>query len=172
MMLELTMNYGTYITRQLETDIDFNKAPLQLADLIEVDCLDDFRFCKDDLDEYIQLLKKPLGHELVYVEGSEDMVKVKHRYTIPYEMGILMILYWLARPRQVWCDLERSARCSAVCGTFIDALHVISLPYLTNAALFQPCFPLYAAKITEKLRLQQSTSGGLSTARSKRFAAR
>jgi hypothetical protein len=27
MMLELTMNYGTYITRQLETNIDFNKPP-------------------------------------------------------------------------------------------------------------------------------------------------
>jgi hypothetical protein len=35
MMLELTMNYGTYITRQLETNIDFNKPPLQVADLSE-----------------------------------------------------------------------------------------------------------------------------------------
>jgi hypothetical protein len=155
-----------------------------VADLSEVDCLNDFCFCKDDSDEFIQLLKKPMGHELIYVEGSDDMVKVKHWYTIPYETGILMILYRLARPQRVRCNLERKfacrrARCSAVCvcGTFIDALHEISLPYLTNAALFQTrrcssrAFQSMLKKSLTKLLSQQSTFGDLLTECSKRYAA-
>ena len=155
MMLELTMDYGNYITRQLLTDVDFNKPPLRVADLSEVDCLDDFRFRKEELADFIQTIKKPMGHALVYVEGSDDMVKVNNRYTIPYETGVLMILYRLARPVRVRCDLERKfacrrTQCSAVCGTFIDALYRTALPYLTNAALFQPRFALYAQKIADK----------------------
>jgi DDE superfamily endonuclease len=159
MMLELTMSYGTYITRQLETDIDFDKPPLRVAHLSEVECVDDFRFRKEELEEFIAVLKMPMDKELIYVEGTtEDMVICKHRYTILYETGILMILFRLARPRRVRADIEhkfscRRARCSAVCGTFIDALNETALPYLTNAALFQPRFPMYADKIANKCTL-------------------
>jgi nuclease HARBI1 len=150
-----TINYGAYIATDLASDVDFSKAPLRVADLGDVECLDDFRFRKDGLEQLIALLRQPLATQLSYVEGSDDMVKVKNRYTVPFETGVLMILYRLARPMRVRSDLERKfscrrSHCSAICQTFIGALYEIATPYLTNPAIFQDRFPMYAEKIAIK----------------------
>jgi hypothetical protein len=83
------------------------------------------------------------------------MVQVKNRYAVPYETGLLMILFQLACPHRVRSDMEQKfSHCrgfiSGVCGTFIDALYEIAVPYLTNPAIFYDRFPLYAAKIASK----------------------
>jgi DDE superfamily endonuclease len=157
-LFDLTMEYGRSILQQhyLPTDIDFTKPPLRIADLSDdVESMDDFRFGKDGLEELVALLRQPLAKELEFVKGSVDMVKVKNWYTVPYETGILMILYRLARPNRVREDMERKfscrrSHCSAICGTFIDALYDIALPYLTNPGLFLPRFEMYSQKIEAK----------------------
>jgi hypothetical protein len=78
---------------------------------------------------------------LEFVAGSADQMKVKYWYTVPYETGLLMIIYRLLCPHRVRSDMEvkfgrRQAFISAVCSKFIDALYTIALPYLTNAGLF------------------------------------
>jgi hypothetical protein len=66
-----------------KSDFDFTKPPFQVADLANVECLDDFCFC-DGLEE-LELLHNLLENELVFVEGSVDRDKVKNRYTVLYE---------------------------------------------------------------------------------------
>jgi hypothetical protein len=70
----------------------------------------------------------------MFVAGSVDIVQVKYWYTVPYETGLLMIIYQLLRPHRVRSDMKvKFGHCpafiSAVCGTFINALYTDVLPY-------------------------------------------
>jgi hypothetical protein len=92
---------------------------------------------------------------LEFVARQVNQVQVKYWYTVPYETGLLMIIYWLSRPHRVQSNMEvkfgrHQAFISAVCGMFIDALYTIVLPYLTNTGLFHHRFPVYAENIAAK----------------------
>jgi hypothetical protein len=92
---------------------------------------------------------------LEFVAGSTDLVKVKNQYTILYETWLLMLIYWLSHPHRVWCDMEvkfgqRWGFISGVCGTFIDALYAIALPYFSDPGLSHHRFLVYTENIAEK----------------------
>jgi hypothetical protein len=92
---------------------------------------------------------------LEFVAGTTDLVKVKNWYTIPYETGLLMIIYRLLCPHRVRSDMEvKFGLCwgfiSGACNTFIDALYTIAHKYMTNLCLFHHWFPVYAEKIAAK----------------------
>jgi hypothetical protein len=100
------------------------------------------------INSIVDVLQKPVDTVLKYVPWSTDLVKVKHEYTVPYETGLLMILYQLSCPNIVRCDMEVKFTCSqtfisGVFSTFIDALYTIALPYLMNLGLFHHQFLVF-----------------------------
>jgi hypothetical protein len=100
-LVPLTVVCGEYLLDDLQTNVVFNSQHLQIALLSDVECMDDFCFRKEDLTALFDLLLKPLDTVLKYVPGLTDLMKVKHQYTVLYETGCLMILYWLSRPNRV-----------------------------------------------------------------------
>jgi hypothetical protein len=62
--------------------------------------VDDFRFRKEDLSALFELLQRPLGTVLEFVAGQADQVQVKYLYTVPYETGLLVIIYRCCIPTQ------------------------------------------------------------------------
>jgi hypothetical protein len=48
-LFQVTYGYGKLILDNLETTINFNRPPLRVADLSDVECIDDFRFRKEEL---------------------------------------------------------------------------------------------------------------------------
>jgi hypothetical protein len=62
--------------------------------------VDNFQFRKEDLAELFDLLRKPMETVLDFVART-DLVKVKNQYTVPYETGLLMIIYRLSCPHRV-----------------------------------------------------------------------
>jgi hypothetical protein len=116
----------------------------------------DFRFRKEDLSLLMEQLRTPLAKYLEFT-GQTDYVKCRHRYKVPYETGVLMILYRLAHPHRVRSDIERMFHCrhshvSAICNTFIDAFYEVALKYLSDPVLLFPRFPKYSKAIKKKTR--------------------
>ena len=128
-------------------------APLRVAQLDDVQCVVEFRLRMNALTKVIEALL-PLSHILEFRSDS-DYVKCQNKYKIPYETGILMILYQLARPHRIRSDTERMFHCrrskiSAVCSTFIDTLYKVALRYLSDPTILQDRFPMYATAVAAK----------------------
>ena len=112
----------------------------------------DFRFRKDDLQEIADSLWPKLKP---FLEGTRGKIMVQNQYQCPYETGLLLVLYRLARPRCLRPELEtyfcmRKSRISAIISTFMDALYEVAMPYLSNPSIFTDRFELYARLIHEK----------------------
>ena len=91
MVLETTVRYGNAIyQRFFDPSIDFMAPPLVVGDLDESSCISEFRFRKEHLQELANLLWPKLS---LFLEGDKDKIKVKNKYTCPYETGILLVLY-------------------------------------------------------------------------------
>jgi nuclease HARBI1 len=104
----------------------------------------------------IEQLRQPLSKFLEFT-SQNDYVKCRNRYKVPYETGVLMILYHLARPHRVRSDIERMfhcrrSHCSAICQTFIDAFYEVALKYLSDPTLLQARFPKYSQAIEKKTK--------------------
>jgi hypothetical protein len=100
-LLPLTVVYREYILLDLQSNVEFNTWHLQLNQLSEVECIDNFQFRKEDLTELFDLLRKPMETVLEFVARMTDLVKVKNQYTILYETGLLVIIYRLLHPHRV-----------------------------------------------------------------------
>ena len=135
--------------------IDFDLPLLRIADISESDCILEFRFRKTHLQLVANLLWSRLEP---FLEGDREQVRCQNRYTCPYETGLLLVLFRLARPRRLRPDMERyfcmrKSHISAVMGTFIDAFYDMALPYFSDPSLFYDRFPLYTEKIAQKARV-------------------
>jgi hypothetical protein len=95
-LVPITITYRKFLLQDLESNVDFNIGHLHIDNLSEVECV----------DERFDLLRKPLSMVLEFVPDSNDMVRVKFRYAVPHETGLLMILFRLARPHRVRSDME------------------------------------------------------------------
>jgi hypothetical protein len=153
MVLETTVRYGNSIYhRFFDPSINFMAPPLIVGDLDESSCISEFRFRKEHLQELANLLWPKLS---LFLEGDKDKIKVKNKYTCPYETGILLVLYRFAKPRCIRPDIEkffrmRRSRISSVIKTFVDALHEVAKPYLSDPSIFQHRFQFYADLIFDK----------------------
>jgi hypothetical protein len=148
-----TIEYANFICRPLsDPTIDYEAAPLIISDLDDSKCILDFRFRMTDIQDFADLLWPKM--ELI-LEGERDLIKVNNRYTCPYETGLLLVIFRLARPRRIRPEMEtyfrmRKSKISAILSTFIDALYEVALPYLSDPSIFQPRFELYSKLIHEK----------------------
>jgi hypothetical protein len=102
----MTVAYGEYILEDLQSNVQFNTQHLQIDLLSEFKCVEDFRFRKEELSALFKLLWKALGTVLEFVARQANHVQVKYQYTVPYETGILMIIYRLLRPHRVRSNIE------------------------------------------------------------------
>ena len=85
-------------------DIEWGKSML-IRDISKLDAIKDFRFRKDHLQEIAdKLWDKGLG---LLLDGPKESIKVSHDYRVPYETGILFVLYRLAFVRQFRPEMER-----------------------------------------------------------------
>jgi hypothetical protein len=100
-LLPMTAVYREYILANLQSNVEFNTQHLQIDQLSEVECVNNFQFRKEVLAELFKLLRKPMETVLEFVAGTTDLVKVRNQYTVPYETGMFMIIYRLSRPHRV-----------------------------------------------------------------------
>jgi hypothetical protein len=154
-----TIAYGNYIYAPImDPTIDFECARLMsISDLSESICASDFRFRKDNLQKVADLLWPRLN---VYLQGERDDIKVENGYRTSYETGFLIILYRMSFPRRIRPEMEkffsmRKSKLSAILNTFLTAFYKVTLPYLSNPAIFYDRFRLYAKTIKKKARVRQ-----------------
>jgi nuclease HARBI1 len=153
LIAEQAMEYADFLYTPIVDDtIDFNSRAMVIADLNESECLNEFRFRKHDLQEAANLLWPKLS---VLLDGTRDKIVVLNGYTVPYETGLLMLLYRLARPRRLRPEMEkffkmRKSKISATITTFSNALFEVALPYLSDPSIFSHRFRLYSDLIFAK----------------------
>jgi hypothetical protein len=139
-LLFLTAVYGQQISRTMESTVDFTVGPLRVAHLDEVQCVNDFRFRKRDFSNLIDALRLPLSHFLVFC-GDTDYVRCRHNYKIPYETGVLLVIFRLARPHRIRSDMERMFHCrrSKICAAFNTFIDVFSRSHRLTSPIRSSC---------------------------------
>ena len=86
---------------QMETNMEDNTIQwgkrLLIQDLSEYDALMHFHFCKAHLHEVADNIWPRLH---VFLCGNRSSIKMNNgTYSPPYETLLLLVLYWLSRPR-------------------------------------------------------------------------
>jgi hypothetical protein len=148
-VLRQTFDFGNMIYSRFEDpNIDWGLRPSLITDMSDSDCINNLRFRKIHLEIVAQKLW-PLMQ--LHLEGDYDRIHLQNRYTLPFKMCFMLLLYHLAAPHRIQPDMEcffgiQKLKVSAALNTFIDAL-----PYLSNPALFlQHRFHLYSKQIFDK----------------------
>ena len=129
-----------------------------VRDFDDVTCLSEFRFHKQDLQRLANLLWPWLAVDL---PGVREAVAVKNKYRVPFETGLLLVLYHFARPHKIHGNMEtflgmRRSHICATISTFVDALYNFSFKFLNNPAIYKP-------RIPNKKLVSSITFGGSST---------
>ena len=124
-------------------------------------CLSEFRFRKQDLQRLADL---PWPRLAVDLPGVREAVAVKNKYRVPFETGLLLVLYRLARPHKIHGDMEtffgmRRSHICATISTFVDALYNFSFKFLNNPVIYKPRIPMYAALIEQKIGIVNNIWG-------------
>ena len=79
-------------------------------------------------------------------------------YSAPYETLVLLVLYRLATPKQICCDMEeffgfRRSKISAGIKAMASAMNTLALKYLDDTSIFVDPMPRYVEMINEKCGL-------------------
>jgi hypothetical protein len=148
-----TQAYGSFIYQHFEDpNIQWQLHPKVIADMSPTECVNEFRFRK----EHLHILANRLWIKMQpHLHGNYDRIRVKNRYTLPFETCLMLLLYRLSVPHRISPDMERffgirKSKMSAALSTFVDALYEVAMPYLSNPAIFHHRFPLYSKLIFEK----------------------
>ena len=128
---------------------------LGVEDLSEAEAVLHFRFRKADL---FSLVHQLWGQLAPLLHGTHEKILCKECYTVPYETGMLLVMYRMAHTTRVRPEMEvffgmRHVHIGCVIDTFSDALCTLALTYLSNPLLLSPRFPIYAEKIHLKCGL-------------------
>ena len=124
----------------------------RIEDFEDADCLLNFRFRKEHLQLFAELLWPRIS---IYLQGNQDNIVVDNRYTAPYETCLLVYLYKMHRPVRYRPDCEqffgmRINHLSKIMRTFGNALYMVAQPYMNNPYIWEPYFPHYASLIRKK----------------------
>ena len=125
---------------------------LVIASLSITDAINEFRFRKKDLQKVADLLWPKMSSFLV---GERDRIRVQGKYKVPYETGLLLLLFQLSRPRRICPKMERffgmrKSHISAVLQTFSRALQLVSEGYLGDPIVHFEQFTYYSTLISTK----------------------
>ena len=94
----------------------------------------------------LEKLWPKMHHQLV---GIRERITCVNRYTIPYETGMIILLYRCSRPRQLRPEMEmifgiRKSRISAIIQTFSKALYNVAINYMVNPEIWHHRMPYNA----------------------------
>jgi nuclease HARBI1 len=160
--IRITLLYYAFINmpRYESQAITFGRR-LLIADFDDATCVNNFHFRKAHLQYLSDLLWPRLAPHL---NGQKDSIEVKNRYKIPFETGLLLVLYRLSRPHTIYFDIEaffgmRKSHISAVVQTFVDSLYLFAFRFLNNPAIYKPRMPDYAAMIKTKIGIVDNVWG-------------
>jgi hypothetical protein len=107
---------------------------LLTADLNESDAINQFHMKKADLQEMADKLWPKFASVL---PGEKEKVHVRNGYKVPYETGLLILLYQLSRPRTIHPDMEKyfgiqQSCLLAIIYTFSEVFYAVAIPYLSD----------------------------------------
>lgn len=130
---------------------------LLINDLNESDCVSFFRFRQADLTILVNQLWPRMSHFFV---GNYHSVVALNGYRVPFETGVLLILYRLSFPHVIVNDMEsffkmRKSHISAVVAKFMDVFLDLSTLYFTNITIWHKYIPYYAQLIEKKVEYPQ-----------------
>jgi hypothetical protein len=158
----VTVLYNHYINDVQEESvwIEFGRRPL-VRDFDNVTCLSEFCFRKQDLQHLENLLWPQLAVDL---PGVREDVVVKNKYRVPFETGLLLVLYRFVQPHKVHGDMEtffgmRRSHICATISTFVNVLYNFSFKFLNNPAIYKPRMPMYVALIEQKIGIVDNIWG-------------
>ena len=153
-------------TQQLNRKIHSNFADhhvqwgkcVHIEDLSESECIENCRMRKDYLVILLEKLWPKMHHHLV---GARERITCENRYTVPYDTGMITLLYRYSRPRRLHPEMEmifgiRKSRLSAIIKTFSEALYNVAIKYMVNPNIWHHRMPYYAKLISNK-------TGGVAT---------
>jgi len=144
--------YYDFLTARIGSeDVEWGQRK-QIDDLSHQQCILYFRFRKHHLQDMADLLWPKLAP---YLDGTKDSVSVGNRYSVPYETGLLLVLFRFHRPTRIRPEMEeffgmRKSHISKTLQTFVDALYSCALPYLSDPSIHAARIPYYARLISEK----------------------
>jgi DDE superfamily endonuclease len=124
-----------------------------IEDFSDMECQINFRFRKDNLQDFADCLWPRI---LGFLQGHRESIVVSNRYTAPYETCFLLYLYKMHRPVRLRPECERCfglkiSHLSHMIRTFGNALYLVAHQYLTNPQIWRPYFANYAAISARKV---------------------
>jgi nuclease HARBI1 len=136
----------------IDDTIDFDTPPKIIQDYNDSKCLSHFRFRKNELQLLANLLWPRLQNHL---HGNRDGTLCTNGYRVPYETGLLILLYRLSHPNRIRPEMEaffsmRKSKISAVLDTYVSAMYAVALPYLSNPAIFEHRWNILAEMVRQK----------------------
>ena len=110
------------------------------------------RFRKDYLHQLANLLWPRLAQ---YLNGDRESIQCENRYRVPFETGMLVLFYRLARPKTFHYEMEvffgmRKSHLCAVVKTFLNAFYTFAFRFLNDVSIWHDRMPGYAALIEAK----------------------
>lgn len=160
--MRITLLYAMFInTSAVESDlITFGRRPI-ISDFDDASCISNFRFRNADLQRLADLLWVRLGANF---DGTKEHIVVANRYKVPFETGLLLVLYRFSHPHTIHFEMEaffgmRKSHISAAIGTFVSVLYNFAYRFLNNPAIFKPRMPVYAALIKAKIGIVNNVWG-------------
>lgn len=162
--MRITLLYAMFInTSAVESDlITFGRRPI-ISDFDDASCISNFRFRNADLQRLADLLWVRLQANF---DGTKEHIVVANRYKVPFETGLLLVLYRFSHPHTIHFEMEaffgmRKSHISAAIGTFVSVLYNFAYRFLNNPAIFKPRMPVYAALIEAKIGIVNNVWGSL-----------
>ena len=147
-------------TQQLSRKIHSNFADhhvqwgkcVHVDDLSESKSIENCQMRKDDLMILLEKLWPKMHHQLV---GAQERITCENRYRVPYETGMIILLYCYSRPRRLHPEMEmifgiQKSRLSAIIKTFSEALNNVAINYMVNPNIWHHRMPYYAELISNK----------------------
>jgi nuclease HARBI1 len=158
----ITMSYEAFLnTSTFEAEsITFGRRPI-IQDFDDSSCISNFRFRKADLQRLADLLWVRLQNNF---EGTKDSIEVANRYKVPFETGLLLLLYRFSHPHTIHFEMEsffgmRKSHISASIGTFVNVLYDFAYRFLNNPTIYKPRMPAYATLIQAKIGIVDNVWG-------------
>ena len=116
------------------------------------ECISNCRMQRDHLQHMFSVLW-PLMR--LHLHSHLESICCEYHYSVCYETGLIILLYWYSRPRRLSPDMEqvfgmRRSKLFAIVHTFSTALYHVSLPHLSNPSIWHQRMPYFAELIKRK----------------------
>jgi hypothetical protein len=104
--LRRSVIYTSIIFKSIDNEnIRWHENVPVISDICESDALEDFRFRKEHLQEFSDILFQKL-----FPNAQSKIISVENRYKVHFETGLLIMLYRLSNYRKLRPDMEKYFR--------------------------------------------------------------